>query len=558
MKALKTSFLFFYFLVTVLFLNHHRANAQQATDSIVKYYSDLAQNPKNVGDLTKAYQFFDSKKEYAVLKKDTVMVIYCLYTIASIEYKEGFYYDSENSAVNALELLNNIKKTDYNIGLKKSLYNHLAIIYREQNNVNKAIDLYNNALIISQTIKDSLVIFNNKSNVYKDKNDFVSAEKELQKAFRLIHRTNDTLTIALILDNLGFIKSKLNSKNALPLMIEALNYRKILKSLKTIHTSQMHLAEYYLDRNNTLKAKEYANSAYNIAIRINSASYKKNSLSLLLKLEGNKYSKEYLKISDSISKARQKSLNKFALMKYDYSEKERIAQENEFKFKESESEKKTQKIIYLTIGVFILLASIFLYFLLKSKHKKEKLQEVIITESRISKKIHDEVANDVYHVMTKLQSSTPKNSAILDDLENIYTKTRDISKENSAIDVHENFNELLTDLLLSYKNHEVNIITRNISKIKWNTVSDITKTTIYRVLQELMTNMRKHSNASLVVLSFNQTNTKITIDYNDDGVGGSIQKNTGLQNVENRIKTIKGTITFESEKEKGFKAKITI
>jgi signal transduction histidine kinase len=250
----------------------------------------------------------------------------------------------------------------------------------------------------------------------------------------------------------------------------------------------------------------------------------------------------------------------FASMQYDYIEEKRKVDEAKLELTESklDEEKQTRyKIIYLSIGSFILLSSIFLYFILKSRHKKEKLIEVYKTETRISKKVHDEVANDVYRVMTKLQSSQMIQEDVLDDLEDIYTKTRDISKENSAIDVTENFHEILNDLLLSYRNTHINVITKNISKVDWQKVSSEKKTALYRVLQELMTNMKKHSSASIVVLAFNQSE-KLKINYSDNGVGCILKKNNGLQNAENRIKSINGTIKFESQINGGFKAKILI
>ena len=84
------------------------------------------------------------------------------------------------------------------------------------------------------------------------------------------------------------------------------------------------------------------------------------------------------------------------------------------------------------------------------------------------------------------------------------------------------------------------------------------KMTIYRVLQELMTNMKKHSKASIAVLSFQTINQKLTITYKDNGVGCDLKKQNGLLNTENRIKTINGTITFESQPKNGFHVKITI
>jgi len=241
------------------------------------------------------------------------------------------------------------------------------------------------------------------------------------------------------------------------------------------------------------------------------------------------------------------------LVKYNYVAQERLAKENAL---EKERQKRL-KIVYLSIGILGALLSLGVYFIIRTKHKKDKLQQVYDTESRISKKVHDEVANEVYHVITKIQRENHKDE-LLDDLEHIYNKTRDISKDNSAINVDDNFTEVLNDLLISYQSDSVNIITKNLSKIDWNVVNTLKKNTLYRVLQELMTNMRKHSKASWVVISFEQNHKNVAITYKDNGIGTNLQRGNGLTNAENRIRSINGNIIFESEVNKGFNVKITI
>jgi len=166
------------------------------------------------------------------------------------------------------------------------------------------------------------------------------------------------------------------------------------------------------------------------------------------------------------------------------------------------------------------------------------------------------VANDVYQVMTKLQSASNVKEEWLDDLDIIYSKTRDISKELSVLDLQEDFEELLGDLLLSYNSEQVNVLSRDISEIDWDGISNHRKTAIYRVLQELMTNMKKHSKATVTTLSFGYKGNKVVIEYSDNGIGSVLKKRNGLQNAENRIASINGSLTFKSHINKGFKATI--
>ena len=86
----------------------------------------------------------------------------------------------------------------------------------------------------------------------------------------------------------------------------------------------------------------------------------------------------------------------------------------------------------------------------------------------------------------------------------------------------------------------------------------LTKKTLYRVIQELLTNMKKHSMASVVIFSFTNKQNKICVKYSDDGVGADLKKNNGLLNMENRILNLGGSLTLATDKGKGFKATVIV
>ena len=174
------------------------------------------------------------------------------------------------------------------------------------------------------------------------------------------------------------------------------------------------------------------------------------------------------------------------------------------------------------------------------------------------------MANDVFHVIAFAESqslsaeSTKEN--LLQKLDDIYGRVRGISKENNRIDTGTNFTNSIKEMLSMYNTSATNIIATNLENINWESIDDVKKIAISRVLQELMVNMKKHSNASLVVIKFENDPKSILINYTDNGKGcekTKISKN-GLQNVESRILAVKGTINFETEPDKGFKVKISI
>ena len=551
MKNLPLSFLFFW----LLFSSGSPAalQAQVHRDTIHKYYNSIVY-PSGEITISEGINFYTIKKESDSKRHDTLSTIQDLRLIAMGQYNIGNINDSEFAVVEALKLIDSYPKKDTLIEGRKALYNQLGNIYREAKNYEKAIEAYNFSLTYSKKKSDSISLINNKANIYKDWGQYKKAAEQFNLAYEKIGSDTHSLQFAMVLDNLGFVQSKLGNPDALANLKKALAIRENQNNLEGTYSSNKHLALYYFDRNDKKQAANYAAKAYEIANTLNSITFLQDALSLFVIMNEDPKIVQFKHITDSIAKAKQLAENKNAFIKYNFAnEKKKTAEA----LLESEKEK-NQKLIFLILGIIISLTSIYIYFALRIRHKKDRIMQVHNTESRISKKVHDEVANDVYHLMAKIQGNKSDDEELLDDLEKIYNKTRDISKENSAIKIQENFSGQLNDLLLNYQTEKVKIATRNISKIDWNTISEIKKTTIYRVLQELMTNMKKHSNASVVVLSFQQNNKKINIDYTDNGNGCEIKNKNGLQNAENSIKTLNGTIIFESKPNKGFKAKISL
>ena len=139
-----------------------------------------------------------------------------------------------------------------------------------------------------------------------------------------------------------------------------------------------------------------------------------------------------------MERKKQQQENNYAAIKYDFQKKEIEAQKLALQVKDSKLEaerEKLNKTIYQSMGVLGLFLTGFLLVIIRTKHRKDNLQQVYNTETRLSKKVHDEVANDLYRVMTKIQKTQTIKDDVLDDLEVVYNKTRDISKEHSIIDI---------------------------------------------------------------------------------------------------------------------------
>lgn len=514
----------------------------------------MIENSKGSDELLSGYIFFNSQKEKSLNQKDTLRAIYNLRMIIIAQTGLGLLYDGEASIVEALNLIDNLEVNDSTVVAgRMALYNSLGVIYRSLNKYDRAIEIYDKALVIAQRSSDSISLYNNIANVYKDKGNFFLAEKEFYKVYNERLKFDTDQMIAKALDNLGSVRGKLGNETGLLNMLQALQIRMLEKDFQYYYLSYTHLREYYKDKDDLETARHYAKLGYEAA-SLYSESYKVDALSHLLELRDDPLVLEYIQMEDSLKEARLLNEKKFSSAKYNLGKE----QQRTFLSVLKGEREKSKRILYQLLGVLVLLLSIFVYFVTKSRHKKEKTQQVYNTEKRISKKIHDELANDMFQVMTQLQNTPKDNEKIIDSLDQIYSKTRNISFEYSALDVKGDYKEVLQDLLLSYSGDKVNVITKGLTKVDWEAVSEIKRTTIYKVLQELMINMKKHSQASVAVLSFSETRKKISISYNDNGIGCVLKKNTGLMNVENRISSIKGSLIFKSEINKGFKVKVTV
>ena len=551
MKTPLLSFLFFSFcFIECLSIEHMEPKKQ--LDSTL-YYSDVVEIPSSENDLDKAYRYFLEYHDNAIREKDTLKIIYGLERLATIERNVGLYNESEASSVEGLTLIDQLESSPYLEILAASLHNNLGILYRSMELNAKSKELYQSSLELVKTPLDSMIVLLNLGNIFLDENNYSKSNEYLEKAYSKFDRVDDLSEKARVLTSLGYVKHKQLYTNGLEFMLDGLQLRKQIEDLTGLYSSYKYLSFYYRDLDKQEIQKQYLDSAWVIAKKLNTPSFIEDALKSLSKINGDKQVLDFININDSLKKANIQKESRFTLIKYDFDKLNQKVLENEL-FMQKE---RNRSIRLGFFTVLLILLSIGLILWLQARNRKRRLLDIYATESRISKKVHDEVANDVYHVMAKIQHGAKHNEEILDDLEIIYSKTREISKDNSVV-FNEDFETTLKDLLMSFHNKEVNVILKGLSSINWEAFKEIEKTSIYKVLQELMVNMRKHSQASLVGLTFEQKGAKLHIFYSDNGQGAIIKKQLGLQNMENRIHAIGGTITFNTQPNKGFKSKIIL
>ncbi|MHA7058670.1 tetratricopeptide repeat-containing sensor histidine kinase [Aquimarina sp. M1] len=493
-----------------------------------------------------------------------------LIDLAKLSRKVNDYSESEDLTIQAIQKFKLSRNLEY-IPLS---YNNLGIVAKQLGRYDDAIKYNKKAVEYAKnTKKDTLYItlmHNNTGAIYKSQKKYIRAEKEYLRGLSYnVFLSSRPKRYARLLDNLAYVKF-LNDKtndSALTLFNKAYKIRDSIKDVIGLSTSNLHLAEYYQSNGNNKLAKQYATKTKDISPLVNDNTELLQAYDLLAQVsppeEGRKYAMEYIQLSDSLTKRDNQFRDKFARIRF---ESENLEKENQQKSEEIQ-EVQNQNTVYL-LGILLLATFIgfIIYFsrqrtkYLAQQNKIVEFQAAYETETRISKRLHDEIGNDIFQVMMQYQND-PHDPQITKKLNTAYTKARDISRENSEFEVDETYVEELTDMFTNYTKNNIRLVLRGIDKINWDTVDKNLKITIYRVLQELMTNMQKHSKADLVAVVFKNEKNKILIKYSDNGVGiqkEEIKSKNGLRNTEKRMLAINGTIIFDSEKNKGFKAEIVI
>ncbi|MBQ0907782.1 tetratricopeptide repeat protein [Flavobacterium sp. F-328] len=566
----KVRFPFFIFLLFIgdFFCSCSKTTPNQtAVKSVTVYekYITTAEDFYAEGVYDSAYYYYNQIRTQSSAKEDAEKIVYALLKMAAIQQTQGDYVGSEVTATEAISYFKNKIETQY----KVAIYNSLGINYKNLYDYPNAITYYKKASELADTPLQKEIMQNNIAVVNMEQQNYKQAIQSLESLSKSPIAQANLEHLARVLGNLGYCYYKIGDNRSGMVLKRALKIRQQLQFDYGLVTSFNNLAQYYQRRQPQLAIK-YAQESYAKATVLKSIDDRLSALALLMEistpLQVRNYTKKYLQLNDSITKVRQIAKNQFAKIKYDATQ----AQNENLQLKTDNAEKalaleqeKLQNYMLFFIMLLGVILALILYFYLQDKNKKEKQAAIYESEIRISKKLHDELANDVYQTIAFAETQDLQNvsqkETLLDNLDKIYRRTRNISRENSPIPTGETYESELKEMLSSFNAAQVQVILKDSNSIPWNKITEEKKIALYRVLQELMINMKKHSQGTFVVLRFETDNKQCYVHYSDNGIGikNPLQSKNGLLNVENRIDAIGGSIIFDSKSSKGLKIRLT-
>lgn len=535
----------------------------------------------------KAYIYFESIK---AINNSAKM----LYGMAFIKGRYRDYTGSETLIFRAISRFKELK----NYRSLYSCYNYLALLQRDIGNYHRSLIYHNKAreYIAKMDINDSdkliQLTLNNIGLVYTDRGDYIIAMEYFNKVLNdngLSYKNEGHY--ARVLDNKAYCKLLMgDTTEVLEDFNSSLKIRNKFGNKDGIVICKLHIAEYYKYIKDYSQALKYAEEAKYLSREIRNSRDYLASLIILSEIDttySQDYLRTYIRYNDSILKIERNAINKFTRISY---ETDQYIEANK------RLNERNKRILAGGLGILTFLSLIYYiriqrirnknllleaeqqkineeYYLLTIRQQFKLEEEKQNERNRISAELHDGILSDLYGIrmqlgLMKLKEKGKINKhfeSFLNELQRVEGEIREVShKLNSErISNINNFYSLLKNLLDIKKvpgRFEYEFHTDN--RLNWNIIDEEIKVNVYRILQEVIQNIVKHSNADGILLSFElKSNSLAEIKVKDNGIGFDVAKvksGIGLKNIQSRTKKIHGSLKVKSELNKGTEIAILI
>jgi two-component system, NarL family, sensor kinase len=496
-------------------------------EALINIYNavDVAQKSNNTRLLSDAIE--NAGQVYADQKK---------YDNALIEYKKSLEINIKNN---------------FQLDIGKS-YNNIATVNISKGELDTALKNLNKAMAVYEEVQAEpkiAVTGINLSTYHQLKGDYDLAEKWNEKSMQLFTRIGSAEGIANTYFIKGSIELKRNNKSkAIEYLLKCDSIATSIGNIATQIESALVISNLYADNKDYLKAYEYINKGRIIRDSIDSRIQKANEIIINYKEEQNK----------------------------------RILLEKERDQQKAQIEKVYLFIIALAVIIILLLVLILLQLRTRRAEKRNIENKVRIEEmlrnqeqltfktmletqtkerKRIAQDLHDSLgvklsaAKLVYNLMEKESSGLPtgefeqlkKANLVLDEAcEEIRHVASSLHSGGLTTFGLEKAIESLCEKIEIAGTIKVEYHTGG----NINRLDSITEFNIYQIVQELLANVLRHSQATELTVQLQRQNGTLNLIVEDNGVGFDVAKTQGngigMKSLHERAKNINATLTIDS------------
>lgn len=505
----------------------------------------------------------DSAYRYFVLAKDRFLELgdrfgagKCLVNLSLISIHEQDYYGAQELALEAIpyfemdnpDHFHHIATNFNNIGS--------ANLHLERHTV--ALHYFTRAIAFADEPAEVWVYQNNKAKAFYKTGAYQEAIHLYEQVLSELEKLPESnrLTYARVLTNRAVARQMVDpSSQVIADLREALQIRKQGQDPPGLSSSFYHLSQYFEDQNQLDSAYYYAQQAYQSTLHTQAGQDRLLALEQLIQSgpvgQVRRYFEEHKGLEDSLRLNRESAKNQFAMIRYeaDQSKLEALQLRQDYERKHFQVLRQRFVIFGIVLLALIFIASLSYW----NRRKQQRLafeadHRIQTHQLQTSKKIHDVVANGLYRVMNEIEHIEEIDRVeLLDKLEDMYEKSRDISHETDTPDPGPlGFHQQIKTLIGDFYAPDLNILLIGSDDEFWSRIPMQVQNELRIILQELLVNMKKHSQATTVAFKFACQADRLHVSYNDNGVGfpSPFTIGRGLRNTENRIEGLLGEITF--------------
>lgn len=471
------------------------------------------------------------------------------------------------------------------------IFKSIGALYLSWNRFEEALDYYQKAEVQARVLRDSALVAdccNNRGTVYEQQGKLSEALQVYQEALAYYQHAGRQDGIAMTLSNMAIVYKKMGDFNA---SIDA-NKRSLAASQSAgdiwmVAATLNNIGNAYGEHGDYKEAVEYCNQSLAAARKIDakeivSAVYE--SLAGAATKAGDykaavDYYKHYTAARDSFINA--ESLRQLSELQVKYETTKKQKENEALAFKAQSAERRRLLTLYISLGVSLALAAI-LVLGYRARRAKDKLAEerqvaqaMFDSEQRerirIARDLHDSIGQML--AVTKMRLSTPPvadtiaqqqfNNATAEIVDQTVAEVRAISHNLIPEDLTFGTIRALENLCRRMAETGIAVNLSIADEVRKHSFNQQFSLSLYRIVQEVLGNMMKHSGATETSLYMMQVGGNIILDLSDNGKGFDTSvigasKGIGWKNVFARVRMLNGSVDVSSERISGTRIQISL
>lgn len=475
----------------------------KATDSLIvadlcyalyrKYTFEIKSENSEMPDyLFRALRIYENGTEYGKLA-DVYNALAGFHYNRNLLEKAKEYWTKSNL---------NYQKSGNDLQVAKS-FNNLSLAYDYEDSLKLTYIL--KAIDISMAIRDSTILgsaYNNLSAYYKVNRDYEKAEAYLIRSIRTAENIGKTTTQQAGYFDLGLLKKiQGQSDEAIAWIEKSLTFNAIRSTDPNVMGAYEALVELY-----------EANGDYDRAFY---------------------FQKQLMNTKDTLFDAQvnQKLLSLTSALEIEKRELTIDAQQSQIDLFEKENELKNQRFIFLTAGFIVICLMVYLWKSRQFSRKRARLQEgfaqsliknVEQERKRISGELHDSVGQHL--ILLKNQAKVTGNDEMVETVGATLEEVRSITQDMHPVILGRlGLTAALEEMLEKLDQTSEVFFDAEVENID-GLFSEDDELNIYRIIQEGLNNLIKHSEAASARFQVKRFDNKVLITLHDNGKGFAVEE----------------------------------